>query len=72
MEVTFWVSNEFNPFISFNFLHWLNKPSILVTFEVLKLDKSKDCNSLHSLNITNKLVTLLVLNFSKPLISFKL
>ncbi len=40
-EVTWFVLNLFIPFISFNLLQLLNINDILVTFEVLKLDKSK-------------------------------
>ena len=43
--VTLLVSKLFNPIISFNFLHSKNICSILVTFEVSKLDKFKYYNS---------------------------
>ena len=43
---------------------------IFVTFEVLKLDKSKYSNSEHNLNIASISITLSVLNVSIPIISF--
>ena len=52
-----------------NFLKLLNIQLISTRVEVLKLDKSKDIKSLHSLNIENIWVTLLVLNLSIPFIS---
>ena len=48
----------------------MNKHSIFVTFEVSNLDKSKYSISLHSLNIIDISVTLLVLILFNPLISF--
>ena len=50
----------------------LNIPDISITFEVLKLDKSKYSNSEHELNIALILFTLVVFKFSIPLISFNL
>ena len=55
---------------SFNFLHLLNKKLILVTFEVLKLDKSKYSNSEHNWNIAIISFTLFVLKISIPSIFF--
>ena len=51
ISVTLFVINLLIPFISFNLLHFSNIRDILVTFDVLKFDKSKYSNSLHELNI---------------------
>ena len=45
---------------------------ISVTFEVLKLDKSKHSKSEQKLNIAFMLFTLVVFKFSNPFISFSL
>ena len=57
------------PLNSFNFLHQLSMPSIYIALEVLKLDKSKYSNSLHSENIPTIFVTLIVLILLISLIS---
>ena len=65
--VTLIVLNLLIPFISFNLWLWLNINDILVTLEVLKLDKSKYSNSLQFWNIDCILVTLIVLKLRHSL-----
>ena len=67
MVLKFWI-----PFISFILLHSLNIFFIVVTFSVLKLDKSKYSNCWQDWNIIYIEVTLLVLKLFSPFISFKL
>ena len=70
--VTLIVLNFSIPFISFNLKQSINIAFISATLEVLKLDKSKNSNSLHSSNILFILVTLIVLKLLIPFISFSL